>query len=137
MAIQHYSLIGYAYVEVNGKKGLLITIRTGSGQGDPISSILFLMATGPLNRALAQNYRNLMYSTEANTTIGPILFADDNLNPLSIERANDLQPIINLCNQYTTVSGLNINIRKTTALCINTSPRVIQGLNQMGIETPE
>ena len=137
MAIQYYSLIGYAYVEVNGKKGLLITVRTGSGQGDPISSILFLMATEPLNRALAQNYRNLMYTTEANTTIGPILFADDNLNPLSIESANDLQPIINLYNQYTTVSGLNINIRKTTALCINTSPRVIQGLNQMGIETLE
>jgi hypothetical protein len=58
MAIQHYSLIGYAYVEVNGRKGLLITVRTGSGQGDPISSILFLMATEPLNRALAQNYRN-------------------------------------------------------------------------------
>ncbi len=47
-----------------------------------------------------------MYSTEANTTIGPILFADDNLNPLSIESANDLPPLINLYNQYTTVSGL-------------------------------
>jgi hypothetical protein len=63
-----------------------------------------------------------MYTTEANTTIGPILFADDNLNPLSIESANDLQPIINLYNQYTTVSGLNINIRKTTALCITPHP---------------
>jgi len=79
MAIQHYSLTGFAYVEVNGKKGLLITVRTGSGQGDPISSILFLLATEPLNRALAQNYRNLMYSTVGNLTIGPILFADDNL----------------------------------------------------------
>ena len=137
MAIQHYSLIGFAYVEVNGKKGLLITVRTGSGQGDPISSILFLLATEPLNRALAQNYRNLMYTTEGNTTIGPILFADDNLNPLAIERAEDLQPIMNLYNQYSTVSGLNINIRKTTALCINTPPRVTQGLNEMGIETPE
>jgi len=137
MAIQHYSLTGFAYVEVNGKKGLLITVRTGSGQGDPISSILFLLATEPLNRALAQNYRNLMYSTVGNLTIGPILFADDNLNPLSIERANDLQPIIDLYNQYTTVSGLNINIRKTTALCINTPPEVTNGLNQMGIETPE
>jgi hypothetical protein len=35
MAIQHYFLIGYAYVEVNGKKGLFITFRTGSGQGAP------------------------------------------------------------------------------------------------------
>jgi hypothetical protein len=137
MAIQHYSLTGFSYVEVNEKKELLITVRTGSGQGDPIFSILFLLATEPLNRALAQNYRNLMYSMVGNLTIGPILFADDNLNPLSIERANDLQPIIDLYNQYTTVSGLNINIRKTTALCINTPLEVTNGLNQMGIETPE
>jgi hypothetical protein len=63
-----------------------------------------------------------MLTTEGNTTIGPILFADDNLNPLAIERAEDLQPIMNLYNQYSTVSRLNINIRKTTALCINTRP---------------
>jgi hypothetical protein len=58
-------------------KGLLVTVRTGSGQGDPISSILFLLATvtEPLNRILAQNYRNLMYTTKGNLTIGPILFA--------------------------------------------------------------
>ena len=35
------------------------------------------------------------------------------------------------------MSGLNINIRKTTALCINTSPMITQELNQMGIETPD
>ncbi len=40
-------------------KGLLVTVRTGSGQGDPISSILFLLATEPLNRILDQNYRTL------------------------------------------------------------------------------
>jgi hypothetical protein len=41
-----------------------------------------------------------------------IFFADDSRSPLSFERANELQPIINLYNQYTTVSVLNINIRK-------------------------
>jgi hypothetical protein len=65
-----------------------------------------------------------MYSVEGNITIDPILFADDNLNLLAIERADDLHPRINLNNQYTTVSGLNINIRKTTALCINAPLRV-------------
>ncbi len=35
------------------------------------------------------------------------------------------------------VSGLNINIRKTTALCVNTPPEIIQGLNQKESETPE
>jgi hypothetical protein len=78
-----------------------------------------------------------MYKTRGDTTVGPILFADDNLNPLALRNADDIQPIIDLYNQYTTVSGLNINIRKTTALCINTSPEITQGLNQKGIETPE
>jgi hypothetical protein len=137
MAIQFFSLIGFAYIELNGKKGILITVRTGSGQGDPISSILFLLATEPLNRALAQNYRHLMYTTRGNLTVGLILFADDNLNPLSMRSANDIQPIIDLYNQYTTVNGLNINIRKTIALCINTPPQIIQSLIQMGIETPD
>jgi hypothetical protein len=90
MAIQCFSLIRFAYVEGNGKKGVLITVRTGSGQGDPISSILFLLATEPLNRSLAQNYEQIMYKTRGNTTVGPILFADDNLNPLALRRAIDI-----------------------------------------------
>ena len=136
MAIQHYSLAGFAYVEVNGRKGILISVKTGSGQGDPISSILFLVATEPLNRALTQNFRHIMYTTEGNLTVGPILFADDNLNPLAVNEANELQPIIDTYNQYTQVSGLNINIRKTTALCINTSRETMDDFNLMGIETP-
>ena len=32
---------------------------------------------------------------------------------------------------------LNINIRKSQALCINTSPAVTAGLRELGIETPE
>ncbi len=32
MAIQHYTLVGYAFVEVNGRSDILITIKTGSGQ---------------------------------------------------------------------------------------------------------
>jgi hypothetical protein len=31
------------YVEVNGRKGILIKIKTGSGQGDPLSSILEIL----------------------------------------------------------------------------------------------
>jgi hypothetical protein len=48
MAIQHISLTGLEYVEVNRKKGLLIMVRTGSGQGDPVLNILFL-AKYPIN----------------------------------------------------------------------------------------
>ena len=136
-AIQQFTLIGYAKVEVNGRQGILITIKTGSGQGDPLSSILFLLATEPLNRALATNNNNKMYVMEDGTTVGPILFADDNLNPLALNTAEDLTPIIDTYATYQQVSGLNINIRKSAALCINTPPEIIQGIQLLGIETPD
>ena len=40
-AIKRMALFGFAYVELNGKKGIVITIKTGSGQGDPISSTVY------------------------------------------------------------------------------------------------
>jgi len=136
-ALQRFALVGYAYVEVNGRKGLVITIKTGSGQGDPLSSILFLLATEPLNLSIAQNNRNLMYNTEGGINVGPILFADDNLNPLRLSNAEEVRPLLQLYSEYQQVSGLNINIRKSQALCINTSPAVTAGLRELGIETPE
>jgi hypothetical protein len=78
-----------------------------------------------------------MYKIEGNTTIGPILFADNNLNPLAIERVEDLQPIKNLYNQYSTVSGLNINIRKNSSPLHQHPALSHPCLNIMGIETPE
>jgi hypothetical protein len=47
MTIQHYVLVRFSCVEVNGQKGILITIKTGSSQADLLSSILFLIATKP------------------------------------------------------------------------------------------
>ena len=136
-ALQRFTLVGYAYVEVNGRKGLVITIKTGSGQGDPLSSILFLLATEPLNLTIAQNNRNSTYRTEGGIGIGPILFADDNLNPLNLNTAEDLRPLLDLYREYQEVSGLNINIRKSQALCINTAEEVTTGLQALGIETPD
>jgi hypothetical protein len=132
-AISQYTLVGYAYVEVNGRRGILITIKTGSGQGDPLSSILFLISTEPLNRILCSSFLELMYVAEDNITVGPILYADDNLTPLAIRRADQIHSILEVYDQYTGVSGLNINVSKTTALCINTSRDVQEGLEQAGL----
>jgi hypothetical protein len=132
-AISQYTLVGYAYVEVNGRRGILITIKTGSGQGDPLSSILFLISTEPLNRILCSSFLELMYVAEDNVTVGPILYADDNLTPLSLQRAEQIHSILEVYEQYTGVSGLNVNVGKTTALCINTSGDVREGLEQAGL----
>jgi hypothetical protein len=118
---------------VNGRRGILITIKTGSGQGDPLSSILFLISTEPLNRILCSSFLELMYVAEDNVTVGPILYADDNLTPLAIQRADQIHSILEVYEQYTGVSGLNVNVSKTTALCINTSRDVQEGLEQAGL----
>ncbi len=75
-----------ARVEVNGKKGILITVRTGSGQGDPLSSILFLIGSEPLSRLIVTKFAEIMYTTVEGVKDGPILFADDNLSPTKLQR---------------------------------------------------
>jgi hypothetical protein len=60
MAIQYYTLVGFACVEVNGRKGLLITIKTGGAQGDPLSRIFSIIATEPLNCILTTAFMELI-----------------------------------------------------------------------------
>jgi hypothetical protein len=81
-ALQQYTLVGYAKVEVNVWNGILITIKTGSGQGGPLSSILFLIRSEPLNRLISSRFPNLMYVARERIRVGPVIFADDNLSPL-------------------------------------------------------
>ncbi len=136
-ALRHYTLVGYAKVEVNGRRGILITIRTGSGQGDPLSSILFLIGSEPLNRLIANCFPNLMYVTREGVRVGSIIFADDNLSPLSLTQAEQINPLLDLYNRYTGVSGLNINVHKSTILCVNCSPELKLNLQNQGFSTPD
>ncbi len=69
--------------------------------------------------------------------VGPLLYADDNLTPKALTEARQLQPVLSLYDEYTGVSGLNINIAKTTALCVNSSGQLCEGLRQMGMTTPD
>ncbi len=64
-------LVGIVYVEFNGGAVFLITIKTGSGQGDPLSSILFLIATESLNRLLVPSFLELNYCMEEGVTFSP------------------------------------------------------------------
>ena len=51
--------------------------------------------------------------------------------------ADDIIPVQNLYKEYSAVSGLNINVKKSVALCINTPQAIQDGLNHIGIKTPE
>jgi hypothetical protein len=106
---------------------MVITIKTGSGQGYPLSSLLFLLATEPLSLSIAQNNSNLMYITEGGTNAGPILFDDDYLNPFRFSSADEICSLLQLNSKYQQISGLNVNIRKIQALCISTPNEVVAG----------
>jgi hypothetical protein len=135
-AIREYILTGHAYVEVNGQVGMYISIRTGSGQGDPMSSSLFLIASEPVNLAITTLCQQIMYIDRMGNQPNAILFADDNINPAALTNAQDILPLLNLYSDYKKVSGLQINMKKSMALCINTSQEVIDGLQELGISTP-
>jgi hypothetical protein len=98
---------------------------------------LFLIATEPLSRLLASSFPELMYTSEEGVTVGPVLYADDNLTPLSLDTADQLGSIRDLYESYTGVSGLNININTSMALCINTPPALSEQLQSMGMTTPD
>ncbi len=119
------------------QKGIFITIKTGSGQRNPVSVILlFLVATEPLNSLLATAFMELLYTTEEWVFVGPLLFGSYNLTPLALTDDSQ-QPILSLYNEYTGVSGLNINITKTTALGINTPVPLCEQLRLFGMATPD
>jgi len=133
--VQYYTLIGFAYVEVNGRKGVLITIKTGSGQGDPMSSSLFDVGSEPLCLVLTIIMQAILYQDTGGLKAGPTIFADDNINPVDLPTSADLQPALTVYKDYQKVSGLGINTNKSTALCINTPDHIQEGLQLLGINT--
>jgi hypothetical protein len=89
----------------------------------------------PPNCLLATLFPAIIYVTEEDVTVGPVLHEDNNLTPLSLRSVDQLHPILSLYADYTGVSGLNINIHKTTALCINTPVKTCAQLWQLGMTT--
>ncbi len=77
-----------------------------------------------------------MYVTREGVRVGPVILADDNLSPLSLTHAYQITPILDLYNRYTGVSGLNINVRKSTILGVNCTPELLQDLQTQGFSTP-
>jgi len=137
MAIQKYTLVGYVQIEVNGRMGRMFVIKIGSGQGDPLSAIIYILATEPGNRALIQNTSNMQYVDEFNITMQPKFYADDNKSCLRISNAQELEELHTLYEEYTRVSGLKVNFNKSEALCINTSQRVKEIIQNSHINITE
>ncbi len=76
MAIQHpYTLVGFAYIEVNGRAVSLLSSKTGSGQEDPLSSISLPYYYQTLQQTSGLLLYRQMYCTEEGVTVGPLPYA--------------------------------------------------------------
>ena len=120
-------------MEVNGATGNIIVILRGCGQGNPLSSVFFLVATEALNRALVLHNNDIKFKHRGTIAADPLIYADDIENLLSLPNGRALQPLVDTYAAYHRVSGLEINMAKTEVLLINSPAQLQQELMEMGI----
>ncbi len=58
-------------------------------------------------------------------------FADDHLHALNASNARQIVDILEVYNKYREVSGLTVSILKTSILCINTDPELMQEITRI------
>ncbi len=79
---------------------------------------------------------NLPSEPRLRSKVDRVLFADDNLSPLSLTRADQIDPVLALYERYTRVGELNINVQKSAILWVNCSSELTQELRDEGFRTP-
>ena len=122
---------GTGRVFANSILGPAFSIGCGTGQGDPPSAGRFNVGSDPLLRAL--NLISLAYRyTHSNGLKVPTTgFADDHLHPLKVENAQQVQEILTVYSNFQKVSGLKVNIAKTTILGINTPRELLDEIAEL------
>ena len=110
------SMVSYSIL-VNGKPKGEIFLSRGIRQGDPLSSYLFLLCSGGLNRMIQKAAREDIIRGFLLCKNGPkitnIFFVDDSLL-FCYARREDLQAIQNILTSYEHALGQKINQEKTT-----------------------
>jgi len=137
---------GTARVLVNSVLGPEFKLRTGTGQGDPPSAPRYDIGADPLLRAVQQVVQNFRYTMNTGRQVPFSAYADDQMGALSVQSSQQVKDIIQVYEDYSKVSGLKINVKKTEILCINTTDQlrqniqedtgiqVVTGLRHLGIE---
>jgi hypothetical protein len=111
--LYHHPIV---HLRVNGQQSTPIYPNRGVKQGDPISSLLFVLTLEPLNQLLQNNetYGVLLPHGEFTSQL---LFADD--TTLLAGSVADLQEQLTLVQQYCSMSGAKLNLGKTEILTLN------------------
>ena len=136
-AIKNLALQGIAQIEVNERIGQQFKVRTGTGQGCPMSAPLFTIATEPLNRAIKALHEDKFYTLTTGRKVGPRMYADDNLTALNMRTGREVKEILGTYSEYTKVSGLNVNANKSKIVCYRTSREIEIEIERTGIQIVE
>lgn len=90
----------------------MFCIETVSGQGDPLSAVLYLISTEPCNRTLVKQCQKLLFQSNLGIKLGIELYAADKKTPLQLQKQNYTQILHQIYEKYPQVSGLKINYKK-------------------------
>jgi hypothetical protein len=110
-----------AYVKVNGYISKTIKLYKGIRQGCPISALLFILCTVIMYLYLNQdvNIKGIDFELDGEiSTVKCTQFADDTC--IYLKNLEQVERCIECINQFSNVSGLKLNLRKTDGLCIGT-----------------
>jgi Reverse transcriptase (RNA-dependent DNA polymerase)/zinc-binding in reverse transcriptase len=110
-------------VKVNVILGQPFFHRRGLRQGDPLSPMLFILATETLQGMIATSQQVLFQIPGAPTKL--LQFADDTVI-FTPAHPQNLHIIMNILRQFVEVSGLHINLQKSGFLPISLSPQHAQ-----------
>lgn len=108
-----------AFLKVNGFFSETINIQRGIRQGCPISCLVFILCTEFLSAYLNQatEFKGFSIDTEiGKTTIKITQYADDTC--LFLNGIEQIDTCTSLINDFTSVSGLKLNLDKTEGYCI-------------------
>ena len=103
-------------VRINGQLGSPFSSETGVKQGDPLSPLLFGIFIDRIEEFLKDKHPNLGARLEDNI-IQVLLYADD--LALLAENPGDMQRLLNCLHDFCIVSGLQVSIKKSEIVVLN------------------
>jgi hypothetical protein len=122
---------GTGRVFSNSILGPAFSIGCGTGQGDPPNAGRFNVGSYPLLRALNLISMAYRYTHSNGLKVPTTCYADDHLHPLRVENAQQVQEILTVYSNFQKVSGLKVNIAKTTILGINTPRQLLDDIAKL------
>ena len=117
---------GYSSILLNGLSGKQFLCEKGVRQGDPLSPLIFVLATNLLQTMLNEAMHNAPVVPQLQHNTSP----DDTTLVVQAD-ATQLNNIKNLLLQYAAYTRLKVNYAKSTMIAINTSDHKMQELSAL------